>query len=42
MEIIIQAIKLPGDNGSYNYYTCDPDENNEYCYVGFLSKSNNE
>lgn len=40
-EVIIKAIKLPGDNGSYNYYTCDPDENNEYCYVGFLSKSNN-
>ena len=23
------------------YYTCNPEENNEYIHVGFLSKSNN-
>lgn len=39
--VTVKAIKLPGENGLYNYYTCDPDENNEHCYVGFLSKSNN-
>ncbi len=40
-ESIIKAVKLPGDNGTFNFYTCDPDDNNEHCYVGFLSKSNN-
>ncbi len=39
--VTVKAIKLPGDNGTFNYYTCDPDENNEHCYIGFLSKSNN-
>ena len=40
-EVVIRAVRLPGDNGTYNYYTCDPSDNNDYCYVGFLSKSNN-
>jgi hypothetical protein len=40
-ETIIKAVRLPGDNGTFNFYTCDPDDNNEHCYVGFLSKSNN-
>ena len=40
-EVIIKAVKLSGDDGTYNYYTCDPSDNNQYCYVGFLSKSNN-
>jgi hypothetical protein len=40
-EVIIKAVRLPGDNGTYNFYTCDPDDNNEHCFVGFLSKSNN-
>lgn len=40
-QVTVKAIRLPGENGLYNYYTCDPDVNNEHCYVGFLSKSNN-
>jgi hypothetical protein len=40
-ETIIKAVRLPGDNGTFNFYTCDPDDNNEHCYIGFLSKSNN-
>lgn len=40
-ETIIKAVKLPGDNGTFNFYTCNPDNNNEHCYIGFLSKSNN-
>ena len=40
-EVVIKAIKLPGDNGSYNFYTCDPDNNKKDCFIGFLSKSNN-
>ncbi len=40
-QVTIKAVKLPSDNGSFVYYTCDPADNNDYCYVGFLSKSNN-
>ena len=40
-EVIVRAIKLAGENGTYNYYTCDPSTNNEHCFIGFLSKSNN-
>jgi hypothetical protein len=40
-ETIIKAVRLPGDNGTFNFYTCDPSDNNEHCFVGFLSKSNN-
>jgi len=36
-EVIIKAIKM--DNSLY--YTCNPDINNEYMYVGFLQRSNN-
>ena len=38
---ILQAIKLPDKENTYNYYTCDPSENNEFMYIGFLTKSNN-
>lgn len=40
-EVIIKAVKLSGDNGTFNYYTCDPDNNKKDCFIGFLSKSNN-
>jgi hypothetical protein len=40
-SITVKAIKLAGENNSYNYFTCDPDENAEHSYIGFLSKSNN-
>jgi hypothetical protein len=40
-EVTIKAVKLPGENGTSIYYTCDPENNNEHCYIGFLSKSNN-
>lgn len=38
-KVILRAIKLQGENG-YNYYTCDP-INNEHIYIGFLSRGNN-
>uniref|UniRef100_A0A6C0EDD6 Early transcription factor VETF large subunit n=1 Tax=viral metagenome TaxID=1070528 RepID=A0A6C0EDD6_9ZZZZ len=38
---IIKAIKLSGENNTYNYFTCNPTENKEYIYVGFLSRGNN-
>ena len=37
----LQAIKLPDKENTYNFYTCDPSENNEFMYIGFLTKSNN-
>ena len=40
-EITVKAIKLNDEGGTYNYFTCDPDENAEHSYIGFLSKSNN-
>jgi len=40
-KITVGAIKLSGENGTFYYSTCDPDDNNEYAYIGFLSKSSN-
>jgi hypothetical protein len=40
-KVIIKAVKLSADDGKHIYYTCNPDDNNDYIYVGFLSKSNN-
>ena len=40
-QITVKAVKLPEENGTINYFACDPDENNEHAYIGFLSKSNN-
>ena len=40
-KITLRAIKLSGENGKYNYYACNPDENQDHMYVGFLTKGNN-
>ena len=40
-ETVIKAIKLPSSDSTYNYYTCDPSENNEYIHIGFLTKGVN-
>ena len=40
-KITLRAIKLPGEGGKYNYYACDPDENQDHMFVGFLTKGNN-
>lgn len=40
-KVSIRALKLSGEGGSYNYFTCNPDENKEHMYVGFLTKGNN-
>ena len=40
-KVTIRAIKLLGEEGKYNYFTCNPDENKEHMYVGFLTKGNN-
>lgn len=38
---IIKAVKLSGEENSYIYYTCDPSENQEHIYIGFLARGNN-
>ena len=40
-DVIIKAYKLDDGKGGNIYWSCDPDENKEYMYVGFLSRSNN-
>ena len=45
--IILKALKLPEldengkSTGNYIYYTCDPKENREHMYIGFLTRSSN-
>jgi hypothetical protein len=40
-QITLKAIKLVGEDNTFNFYTCDPAENNEFTYIGFLSRGNN-
>ena len=40
VKTTLKAVKLSGDNKA-NYFTCDPTQNKEHVYIGFLSKSNN-
>jgi hypothetical protein len=39
--IVIKAIKLSNPDNTFNYYTCDPDENKDNIHIGFLTKGNN-
>ena len=45
MEIILKAIKVldKDETGQINdiFYTCDPEDNGQHMYVGFLTRSNN-
>ena len=42
-DIELRAAELVNlkDKGNNLYYVCDPNENNEYMYIGFLSRSKN-
>ena len=40
-KVTIRALKLSGEGSNHNYFTCNPDENKEHMYVGFLTKGNN-
>ena len=40
-KTIIKAVKLSGEDNTYNFYTCDPSENQEHMYIGFLARGNN-
>jgi hypothetical protein len=39
-ELTLKAFQAKSENGTI-FYTCSPEENKRYMYVGFLSKSNN-
>lgn len=47
IEVTLNTIKLPEYNedgtftGNYIYYACDPEENGEHMYIGFLTRSSN-
>ena len=41
LKATVKAVKLTGSNGSYNYFTCNPETNGEQIYLGFLSKGSN-
>ena len=42
-EVVLKAAELVNskDKGNNIFYVCDPNENNEYMYIGFLSRSKN-
>jgi hypothetical protein len=46
-EIVLRTIKLPehdeegNPTGSHIHYACDPDDNGEHMYIGFLTRSSN-
>lgn len=39
--ITLTAAKLSDNAGGFIYYTCSPEENGEYKYISFLTRSNN-
>jgi hypothetical protein len=40
-DITLTAVKMGTSTGENIYYTCNPQENKEHMYVGFLSRGNN-
>jgi len=40
-KVTLKAVKLSGENGKFNYFTCDPDDNKSHMYIGFLSRGSN-
>ena len=42
-KVVLKAAKIDNYDGEGNniYYTCDPKENGDYMYIGFLSRSSN-
>ena len=40
-KTVIKAIKLPGENNTFNIFSCDPSQNQEHMYIGFLARGNN-
>lgn len=40
-KVTLKVAQLQGEDGKFNYFACDPNENNEYMYIGFLSRGAN-
>jgi len=40
-KVVLRAVKLADSENQYNYYTCDPSDNGQHMYIGFLSRGNN-
>ena len=40
-KVTLRVVKLPGEDGKFNYFACDPKENKDNTYIGFLSRGNN-
>ena len=40
-KITLKAVKLEADDGKFNFFTCEPEENKKHMYIGFLSRGNN-
>ena len=40
-KVTLRAVKVDGDGETALYYTCNPEQNQEHTYVGFLTKGNN-
>jgi len=40
-KTVIKAIKLSGENNTVNFFSCDPSQNQEHMYIGFLARGNN-
>ena len=40
-KTVIKAVKLTGDDNIFNFYSCDPSQNQEHMYIGFLARGNN-
>ena len=40
-KTLIKAVKLTGDDNIFNFYSCDPSQNQEHMYIGFLARGNN-
>ncbi len=39
--VTLRAVRLEGEGDNALYYTCNPEQNQEHTYVGFLTKGNN-
>ena len=40
-KVTLRAVKVDGEGENALYYTCNPEDNQEHTYVGFLTKGNN-
>jgi hypothetical protein len=41
VKTMLKAVKLPSEDNTFNFYTCDPSEKQEHKFIGFLARGNN-